>query len=315
MNLLNQRDSKSNGKIETEIFQILEEAKISNENKKIAIEFFDFSKEMNLELLEHVTFQDMSQDYVLTYHAKQFFSRLKEKDSAYADRYILFLDAIGFHTIGKLFSYNMLYEERVDNIIMKRLSHAFSIKYSPKMAEAKIITLLAEERPYVFASEEKYYGITLINIAKENPMSLIRSAKYCYHSSYKEEKLKSYALGLAYTEPAEENRTIYDAEEMADIKDGIAMIREEMENSRLAAKDEFESRVSASFMAMHHDEKIKELLEEKIHKKEHEFLTAILKYVPNSYIEKNIDILFELLHLEISSKKVYQCVKAVLHRF
>ena len=320
MNLLNQKESKSNGKIETEIFQILEEAKISNENKKIAIEFFDFSKEMNLELLEHVTFQDMSKDYTVTYHAKKFFSKIKEKDNAYADRYILFLDALGFHTIGDMFSYDMSseYEQRADSSLMKRLSHAFSIKYSPKIVEAKIITLLAKmlsESAYIVALDYKYYATTLLNIAKENPMSLILAAKYGYYRSYKNEKMKLYALGLAYTKPVEENSTAYDAEEIADIKDGIAMIIEQMENHTLAAKEEFRSTVSAAFMMMHHDKKIKEMLLEKIHKKEPAFLTAILKYAPNSYIQKNMDILLELLHLETSPKKVYQCVKAVLAEY
>ena len=78
MNLLNHTKSDNNGKMQAEIFEILDEAEISNENKKIALEFFDFSKEINLELLEHVEIQDISKNNRVKYHARELFSKIKE---------------------------------------------------------------------------------------------------------------------------------------------------------------------------------------------------------------------------------------------
>lgn len=316
MDLLNHNKSGSTEKMQKEIFQILDDAKISNENRKIAMEFFDFSKEMNLKLLEQVEFQDMSTDYRVKYNSRGFFSKIKEEYNEYTDRYVLFLDAIGFYTIGDMFTYNMLneYTRNADGIVMKRLLHAFSIKYNPEMVEAKIVALLIAESS-TFASDDRYYPGKLVDMAKEKPMSLIRAAKYCFRGTCSEEQLKLYALALAYTEPIEENTSAYDVEVIEYINDGAALIRGQVENSSLAAKNTFESMMSVCFMSMHHDKKIKEAIVDKTNKIAPAFLIAILKYVPNSYIEKNMDILFELLNLETSSKKIYKCAKAVLSEF
>ena len=315
MNLLNQNKSDSNGKVQTEILNILNAANLSNENRIIAAEFFDFSKEMNLELLEHVEFQEMSTDYRMNNMARNFLLRIEEEHNEYTDRYILFLDAVGYQTITNMLAYNMLHEyTKKDSIFMKQLTHAFSVKYDEEMVQSKIVALLIGPSSG-YTEANKYYPKPFLDIIKEKPLQVLHAARCCFRGACKDDQMKLYAFALACMEPAEENASVYEKEVIEDRDAGIALIKEQVANVSLSNEKAFAHTMSACFMALHHDKELKEVLLDKIQKKETEFLIAVLKYAPNQYVAENMDLLLEFLGLEKSPEQVLNCVKEVLAEF
>ena len=318
MNLLNNNQSDFNQKIEKRIFSILDKVKISSKNREIAVEFFDFSKEMNLELLEKVSFEVVTGDWESEKFSRELIESFNEKEEEYLNRYVLFLDAIGLHTIGDMFVYGMLhtYEKDKNDVIISKIKNAFSLKYSNDMVQSKIAALLAGPTDtYHYVDDKRYYSQSLRDMAEENPMSLICAAKYCCQKQYIKDQIKLYSLALMYIEPLETNKTAYDDKDLEDIRSGIEFVKEQAANFPLAKQEDFYDIMSTSFMVICHDKKIREIIDERIKGTEQKFLTAVLKNVPRSYVTENMDILFEMLDMEKSPKTICGYIKTIVVEF
>lgn len=313
-NLLNNQSSDSK---QMEIFRILDRVKISDKNREVAVEFFDFSKEMNLELLEKVSFQLLTGtgDWEAEKKSRTLIEHSKEEDKEYVNRYILFLDAVGLHTVGDMFVYGMLniFEKNKNDVNIQKVTNALLLKYSPEIVQSKMAALLIgpTDIPYYLVDDKRYYPKVLRDMAEKNPIILIRAAKDCCQEEYKEDKMKLYSLELMHIEQLE----TYKEEDMEDIKSGIEFVKEQALNFPLANQEEFYNIMSASFMVIHHDKKIMEIIKERIKGREQKFLTTVLGNVPSQYVANNMDILLEIIRISQSTEAVCDCVKAILSEF
>ena len=304
-NLLNNQtfDSK-----QAEIFRILDEVNISDKNREIAVEFFDFSKEMNLELLKNVSFEGRIKEWKSSKSSNIFLENLDKKDEEYANRYILFLDAINLHTFEDMFGMGVwrkstLEEYMNNNVIISKVVHALSLKYSYEMVQSKMAALCA--------GAKKDYSELLENTAKEDSMVLIRAAKDCCQESYIGDRVILYSFALLYMKTLE----MYDEKDIEEIRYGIEFIKEQAKTIPLTKEEEFYNIMSAGFITIHHDKEIREIIEGRIKGNESRFLTAVLENVPGTYIVENMDTLFEMLNMEKSSEMVCSYIKTILDTY
>lgn len=301
-NLLNNQtfDSK-----QAEIFRILDEARISDRNKEVAKEFFDFSKEMNLELLENVSFEGRIKVWQALEYSHIFLENITKKDEEYANRYILFLDAIALHKFENMFAFGLLRKSTLEeymnnNVIISKVAHALSFKYSPQMVQSKMVALCV--------GAKKDYSELLENTAKEDSMILIRAAKDCCQESYIEDRIILYSFALLYIKTLE----MYDEKDIEEIRYGIEFIKEQTKTISLTKEEEFYNIMSAGFMTIHQDKEIWEILKGRIKGTESKFLYAVLENVPRTFIVENMDTLFKILDMEKSSEMVCNSIKTIL---
>ncbi|MBD5134668.1 MAG: DUF4132 domain-containing protein [Lachnospiraceae bacterium] len=312
-NLLNNQLSDSK---QMEIFNILDRVKISDKNREVAVEFFDISKEMNLELLEKVSFQLLTGtgDWGAEKKSRTLIEHSNEEDKEYVNRYILFLDAVGLHTVGDMFVYGMLniFEKNKNDVNIQKVTHALSLKYSPETVQSKMAALLigpTDTRHYL--NDKGYYPKVLQDMAEKNPIILIRAAKDCCQEEYIEDKMKLYLLALVNIEQLE----TYNGEDMEDIKSGIEFVKDQAVNFPLTNMEAFYNIMSVSFVVIRYDKKIKEIIKKRIENKEQKFLTAVLENVPKQYVADHMDILSEIIGIEKSPNTVCDCIKTVLSEF
>lgn len=301
MNLLNNQ-SDSENKIQSTILKIFNDIGISVNNMKIANEFFDFSTEINLDLIKNVEFQDLENcDYTLNNRSRLILSDLEGKDYDYSDRYILFLDAIGGNTIYNLLSHNIVYAytNKYYKEFANQLLHAFSKKYEEDDVKAKLLALFAEN------SQLTEFPQILKDNAKKAPKIVISAAKKYCCGKYANSESKLCSLALAYSDPVTNKND-------EDINYAVERILKISECSDLNNINIFEFTMCECFMAVNHSEKIEEYIKEKITGKLKDFFIAVITIVPNSYFENNIDKLVDITEIEKSESDISECIKIAL---
>ena len=307
--------NESSDSREAKILNILQKVGISDNNMEVAVEFFDISKEMNLELLEELSFQEINPDWPTLVDSRTFLEGsddLDETEDEYRKRYILFLDAMGLHTVGFMFVYNMLDTDEKTKIVVSRVTHALSLKYSPEMVQAKMVAMVSGDY-YRYKKED--YAQLVWNMAEKNPMILFWGAKYCCQEQSIGDRANLCSLGLMYMEPLETNETVYEDKDLEDIKYSIAFIKEQAEIFPIANEKEFYHIMVAGFMSIHHDTEIREIIDRRVRGNKQEFLIAVLKDVPVTYFAENIDILFEMFDLDGTLQNIKECIKILLSKF
>ncbi|MGN0537965.1 MAG: hypothetical protein ACI4M3_08325, partial [Acutalibacteraceae bacterium] len=295
MNLLEKKADK-NSKLAATMLDILKQI-VQPENFEVAARFLDFSKEMDLKLLDDVVFQDMENNQSsMPYSASQRLFYEMEDNNTYIDRYILFLDALGANTIGRLLYY------RTDiKLIEKVLPHAFSLRYDETDTKAKIAALIAEELGFL-----DFNNVVLNKFAKDNPEILLRATLFC-KGEYVNAKLKLIAIALCHTDP---QNTLID-------KDYVEYMLDVIQDENNTQKDKIHVVVFIMllcFMSYHHDMRFKEICintgtSEDVLK---DFAYYVLSNIEADYIHSSINDLMEILFKD-REHFVSECMLYILH--
>lgn len=307
-------NNKPNNTKKAEIFQLLDRVKILDQNREVAEEFFDLSKKMNLQLLEKVSFQTIKGTWEVQNASIKLIESAREEDKEYINRYILFLDAVGFHTIGDMLGHGILriFQKDKNDVMISKVIHAFSLKYSSQMVLSKMAALdIGPTNTHHYLDDMRYYPKVLRNMAEKNPMIMIYAAKDCCKEEYIEDKVRLYSLALLYIDSLE----TYSGVDMENIKSGIEFVKEQVANFPLSKKDELCDIISAGLVIINYDKKIKEMIEGRIKGIEQNFLTAVLKNMPKAYVEEQMDMLLEMLDMEKTPQTVCNYIKTVLYEF
>ena len=276
MNLLgNGQETDLQKRIISTVFKI----DISEDEKNIAREFFDLSKEIDLSLLNNIS--SRSSNYPLGMgECRTLFDELlrlpKEKSLNITDRYILFLDAVAGNTIGKFIvshSYAFDIEQR-----MNRVRHAYEIKYKPEEINAKTLAFLSYEadRASVFYTQQ------LISDAKKDPYEMYKAGKYycCEDDSFSKSRL--YSLAIAYRK--DDSFTKAELDEMEN------HILEKEKKTTTNSISEVEKIVVTLFMSKSYGSEISNRFQLRMKQKFNELLPSILQYIPADYFEKNMEL-------------------------
>ena len=298
MNLLDKTADK-NSKITAEILDIL--GNIQPENLKIAVNFFDFSKEMDLSLLDDVTFQDMSKES--HYTSNRLWNHVDYKANDYTDRYLLFLDALGANTISNMLSYNFSLDIQ-HSFLKDILPHALSLKYNETDVKAKIVALAAE---YV---SDCTFRTTLANIAERNSEILLRAVDFC-KGKYVNADTQLIATALYYTEP----------QSMPLEKEIAFLLDLAQKNTDNKDKDIRAFIMTACFMSYRHDVRLKNFCLNQPDDVLLLFVYNILYFhsVSREYLSQNIDVLMEILFQNNTPQNTRQfiseCIIYLLKKF
>ena len=102
MDILNGIEAKRANKIRKDMVEAISKLPIDRADVQRAEDFFDFSGDMDLSILENVGHYDF-ENVSGTSCANVMYNLVREDEKEYTDRYILFLDALGGNTIGKCF--------------------------------------------------------------------------------------------------------------------------------------------------------------------------------------------------------------------
>lgn len=310
MDLLSYNTNQAS-KIQKEIIDALSTLPIENTAIQTAKEFFDFSKEMDLGLLENVRLYEFD-DTNYSHSTDMVYYLIRNTEMEYSDRYILFLDAIGANMIGGMLAYDCTRSYVSDGKFAYRLKHAYDRKYDSKRSKMKIIALLSQCQPKNIISQR------LIAIAKSDANLLFETGKQDCKSQCAYAKLKLYALALAFTKPNEKQNVfdkvkahIFDRPKNESIQEMTDTILDYGKQNQ-SSPDFMEFTVPVMFMAMNHSEKIEAFLKESIKGKELKFLAALYTNIPNSYFEQNADKVMELVNMEVSEGFVINCIKQAI---
>ncbi|MDD6490349.1 MAG: DUF4132 domain-containing protein [Clostridia bacterium] len=306
MDLLNNKSADKNSRMKAEILDILGGMNILPDNMKIAEQFFDFDKELDIELLKKLKFQDMSS---LKYYTKsQTFIRKIKESCEYSDGYILFLDQLGHNTVYNLLSYSFDNDYFWSSNLKKIVDHALARRYTSDEIISVIAALIAER------SGAEYYSNRLYNLAKENPLALLKSGRYYCHGQYANASLKLYSFALAFIEPI--NKATDDNKELKECIDyACTRIYDVSKGSKSDWKYKNIAKFlgSVCFMSYHHSKKTEEILKDIVVTNKKHFINGVLDFVPTAYFEKNTDKFFELLNLDKNPSFLTECLYHVVN--
>lgn len=313
MNLLS-TNNNFDAKMQEEILALLMPLGFTDEELKSAIKFLDFSAELDLSLLNNIQFK-MIGNNIEIYKTMNLFKKMEKHDEyKYSDRYILLLDAAVGNYIGKLISFinGIELSLKDDNDFSQRLKHAYRQRYDEKTVEMKIIAMLAESWNIAVSKSE-----ILRDYAKNNPKLLYESGKYSCMGQYARAKLQLYALALAYTEPITEISSSINNESdkklsVEDIKEMTDFILRTVSCAACHEKNVFFLIMNVLFLSVNHDSRIELIIKEKLNGYYSDFLIALFKYVPLTYLEKNAEKLFEILDIGSTEEITLECIKAVV---
>ena len=229
MDLLNQKSMKNedeNAKeMAEEIIKVLHEFSISKEDLKIAEKFFDASREMDLSLLDKLSFHDflLEKNINSEWKCHDIVEKDYKKYPEMVGRFVLYLDALGKNTIGdKLAAFPLhlfsCYQDEEASKIEHGSKKAVAIRtwdgwcrqvtvggeaefifsslrrrYDENMMQSKVAALLSVSRYNDYS-----YNFALQKMAKENPMNVLRAIDTCCQGEGADWKstLQLYALGL-----------------------------------------------------------------------------------------------------------------------
>ncbi len=305
MNLMDNKN-ENNLIVTNEILHMLSD--IGTENLKIAKQFFDFSQEMDLSLLEGLTFHHLKQsDYTKT-SADWVEKHQKEPHNKYLVRYILFLDALGQNTACFMFNYlrmnRMLdseYKQLKDNLI-----YAFSLKYSDEDTKAKYAALLATD------AVASTFAFKILGFACTQPFICLKAAKEFCHEVCTDTKALLYAAALHHLEPiteiTDDNRIL--AEEMLE---AIKYLHKYVMKSN--SPIELDKIMIYCFMTYHHDISLKNPILNQTRSTLKEFIRNVWTKISPDYLEKNMDDLLDILNFQKDKDFIVDCLQFVLKEF
>ncbi len=269
------KTTDKNGKVTAEILNIWENA-IQPENLEIAVRFFDFSQEMDLSLLDKVTFQNIDKlqsTSKFLYLSQSFWDKIARTVNEYTDRYILFLDALGANTIFSMFGYNFIYSIKSRSLFKEQLTHALSLRYNETDAKAKILALAAESLDDVVFDRDSLKELA------ENDMKLLLYATDFCKGELVNAQVKLVAAALYYTEP-----------QTMDLNSEVNFLLNVCQEN----KDTLLC-MEACFMGYRHDVRLKEACLNKFDNVLCMFAHNILHSVSGDYLVQNRDALMEIL--------------------
>ena len=290
MDLMNVHSNK----VYKEMVEGISSLPIDRADVQRAEEFFDFSKDMDLSILEnvgHYQFENIKSNAC----ANVMYNLVREDDKEYGDRYVLFLDALGGNTIGRcLEAYGFERTYMQNTQFAYRIMNAYKRKYDARQAKMKVMAIVAQ---YDIDNIVSQY---LIKNAKTDSELFYQAGKYYCNSQYSNSKLKLYAYALAYTKPEDKQgfldklkSLVVSSPESDAIKDMTETVLKNAEY-HVNNSDVMKFLMPIMFMSMNHSEKIKDFLQEYIKGKEMKFLKTLYTNVPISYFEDNVDKVFEI---------------------
>ena len=293
MDILNGAEAKRVNKLKTEMVEAISSLPIDHADVQKAEEFFDFTNDMDLSILEnvgHYDFENVSGNSC----ANVMYNLVREDDKEYTDRYILFLDALGGNTIGKCLSYNFEGVYMQNTHFAYRILNAFNRKYEKQQSKIKVLAIVAQ-----YDIDNIVLQYLIRNAKTESALFYEAGKNYC-NSQYDNAKLKLYAYALAYTKPEEKQNfldklksLVVSSPESDAIKDMTETVLANVEH-HVNDSDIMKFLMPIMFMSMNHSEKIKNFLQEYIKGREMQFLKTLYTNVPISYFEDNVDKVFEM---------------------
>ena len=285
-----------------EILSILSD--IDKENFAIAEKFFDFSKEMDLSLLEKIKFQTF-QFYNHSNISIDWVNKHQEPHNEYLTRYILFLDGLGKNTAYFMLGFNT----NSSSEMKENLTHAFSLKYSFEDIQAKIAALMATEtNDYTVNLSHE-----LFDMAKAQPLVCLKAAKaFCYEKCA-DAKMLLYVMALHYLEPitevTDDNRAL--VEEMSKIIQDLHQYIFMQKN--LCSIKALDTVIIYCFMVYHHDISFKKEILNQTSSMLYQFLCKVLNFISPDYLKKSMDDLFDILNFQENGDYFSSgCLKLVL---
>lgn len=307
MNLINKIKVSQDSYVQGKILEILKGAGVSEKNLQIALKFTDFSKDMDLTLLNDVEHNDLSDiDYKLRGLSMDIFkqSSLKVKVE-YVDRYVLLLDAIGGNTIGDLVYFNYrdiesIYTERTAQYY--HLLRAYNCRYTSKETTAKFMSLITEAtKPVTKINIE-----VLENMAKTEPETLYFAAENYCCGKYSNTIVRFAAYILAYTKPEE----VFDDKKKQCMETCVQDIMDSISLSDLTKTSLVKFFSVLCIMGMHHSDKLKDFVKEHLTNNEKNIMDAILINMPLSYLKENFYDILSLFDFDNKPKEILlQCIK------
>ena len=307
MDILNGIEAKRANKIRKDMVEAISKLPIDRADVQRAEDFFDFSGDMDLSILEnvgHYEFVNLN-GYDC---ANEMYNLVREDETEYSDRYVLFLDALCGNTIGKCLSYG--FEETClrNSQFVYRVLNAYKRKYDARQAKMKILAIVAQDNPNIVSQ------YLLRNVKTDSEMFYETGKNYC-NSQYDNAKLKLYAYSLAYTKPEDKQNFIdkvksvfVSSPESDAVKDMTETVLANAEYHRNDS-DVMKFLMPIMFMSMHHSGKIKDFLQGYIKGKEMQFLKTLYTNVPTSYFEDNADKVFEMAVEGHNENHVKECIK------
>ena len=299
MNLLNP-DNGADSSMLAEILAVLAELGIEGEDMKAAEKFFDFSKEPDLSLIENLKYRKLKEVNRYRNPNALFQRKLINGKEQYSDRYILYLDAVGGNTIGRVLSwYTYNFNYHMDSDIVKRLYHALELKYRGEDLTAKIIALIA----YVDHTSPGYASNLLI-YARKCPKVMYQAGKLYCSEDESLTRAKLYSLALAYSEDFRKvikgsayvdvlpDGELTDAE----IKEMSDYIQTRAANTKAGSSEESDTLMLVQFMSMN-SENVYRSLKVNIQDRQAAFLGAVIDIAPNDYFMANLEKLPDLLSM------------------
>ena len=324
MDLLSNNLKQANS-VSERIFAGLKELKITPEEMNIAENFFDFSAELDISLLDHIKCREFNNvDYDKCITAFAFIEN--QKSYLYCDRFILFLDALMGNLIhNAMYSYrNLGYWYNKDKAFQELVNHAYAQRYDEIHSQAKLAAIFADECTSSLSASDN-----IRQTAQSSPEALYIAFKnYCV-SNNDDAKLKLAAVALAYSSPNREEKYLKiknKIERAAELPPEHAKEMAEFivdyydKNFKYISNDDslFSTVMSAMFMAIDFDERIEgKILEQNVcysrnEEKAEKFLMALCCHLPNSYFDANLERIDKLIELDGSEKFTEDCIKAAI---
>ncbi len=347
MNLLSNTPNKADDVVK-KIFEGLNEINLSHEDMLIAEKFFDFSKELDLSLLENISNIEIDPNTYINRLVNAYSFIEKQNNNLYYDRYILFFDAILGNRISQAMTYNFsnleYYYNRKDEKLSELIRHAYAQRYSETEIDAKLaaafafpatdrlltsefIKKLAQSNPEALYIAFKHYCnskyidlppcLTVINPKNRAQQKAAESLNYAVMA-----RLKLCTAALVYNSPAKKGKYNSSAQSGTDssklshehAQEMTEFIIKVFELSRKEFGDEkiYMSIRAAMFMAKDFDKRICEMLKSDISAHRVYFiylLESLFIHTPAEFFDANIEEITEMISLSEDGEFAEECVK------
>lgn len=271
--------SGHNSSLEKDIIFAIKEFDIKDDELERAKEFFDFSKELDLDILNTFHYRNIKPRNYCRYSVELFQKLLKIPDTDYTDRYILFLDAIAGNTFGRSIStfFPYTYSSTGD---YKRIEHAYRCKYSENDSLSKIYALISQ------ATLESDIPRILVNAAKKDPRLLYKAGKDYCNDKISRAAARLFALAMAFS-----GDQVFSSDEIEVMENCIKTKTVDLSNKQ---NNYVEEMVLLMFLTMNKSQVLYGQLAEACRKKYIMFIEQAVKKSSHSYFKENMDSVMRL---------------------
>lgn len=277
MNLLS---SGQNNDLQKRILSVLGQAGLTEEEMETACEFFDFSKDIDLSLLESLSFRTLNYDTVHRNSCMLFEEMLrmpKHTTMEATDRFILFLDALTYNSVGRfLFNSSYMYTNQEANI---RVHHAYERRYPIEELQPKMLAFDG----YAINTGNVFFTAKILAASKKEPRDLYKAGKYYCCENEKNTRQKMYAFALAC-----HGDDVFSKDEINEMTTSILETEKAMSSNYT---NELENMVLLMFLSMNRSEEIKHRFMLRMKMKFDLLLKALIEFIPAGYFENNMDII------------------------